>query len=496
MNAMQPLHISLIFTAMKRLGYCLLFLISLNVSLKAQDKWDLQRCVMYAVANNISVKQADIQARIAALTLKLRQAGRYPNLNFSSSSGYNFGRSINPATNQFENTRFFFSNYQLQSGANLFNWFSQRYSIEASKLDKQAADVSVDKARNDIALNVAVAYLQTLLAYQQVQVGNVQIAQTRSQLDLTQKKVNAGALPELNLLEVQAQLATDSATYIASQSTFQQNLIQLKALLSLDMAVPFDIATPEVTSIPLESLADLQPVSVYQQALKNLPLQRADQFRYQSALVTIKAARAAMYPTLSAFAGIGSTYSSLYPDRSKTVVTPLPGFDTIGLVVQTAPGVFSPILSPKYNSYVQYATYGKQMFNINLGERIGVSLSVPIFNNRQLKTNWERAKLNAQSVKLQLEQDNLNLQTDIYNAYTNAVNAQQRFFSSQKAVLAAQKALDFSQKRFDAGLLATFELLTNQNNLNKARLNALAAQFEFVFRMKLLEFYKGQGIKI
>lgn len=481
---------------MKRIVDCLLLLTVVSSSLKAQEKWNLQQCVTYAIANNISVKQADVQARITALTLKLRQAGQYPNLNFSTSSGYNFGRSINPATNQFENNRFFFSNYQLQSGVNLFNWFSQRYTIAAGRLDKRAADAAVDKARNDIALNVAVAYLQTLLAYQQVQVGSVQIEQTRSQLDLTQKRVAAGALPELNLVEMQSQLATDSAAYITSQSTFQQNLIQLKALLSLDMAVPFDIATPDVSLIPVESLADLLPAAVYQQALANLPQQRVDQFRYQSALMSIKAARASMYPTLSGFAGIGSTYSSLYPDRSKTVISPVPGFDTVGLVVQTGPGMYSPILSPKYNSYVPFATYGKQVFNINLGERIGLSLSFPIFNNRQLRTNWERAKLDAESIKLQLDQDNLNLQADIYNAYTNAVNAQERFSSAQKAVQAAQKALDFSQKRFNAGLLSTFELLTNQNNLNRAKLDVLAAQYEFVFRMKLLEFYKGAGLKL
>lgn len=467
-----------------------------SASAKAQDKWDLQRCVTYAVANNISVKQADIQARITALTLKLNQARQYPNLSFSTSSGFNFGRSINPATNQFENNRFFFSNYQLQSGVNLFNWFSQRYAVEASRFDLKAADASVDKARNDIALNVAVAYLQALLAYQQVEISDIQINQTLSQLDVVQKQVRAGALPELNLVEVQAQLASDSAAYITAQSTYQQNLIQLKALLSLDMAVPFEIETPDVNSIPVEPLVDLQPAFVYEQALKNLPQQKVDQYRYQSSLKNIQETKAAMYPTLSAFAGIGSTYSSLYPDRSRTVITPANGYDTVGLVVQTAPGIYQPILSPKFNTYVPYATYGKQVFNINLGERIGLSLSIPIFNNRQLRTNWERAKLNAESIKLQLQQDNLNLQTDIYNAYTNAVNAQQRYLSSQKAVEASQKALDFSQKRYNANLLSLFELLTNQNNLNRAKLNAVAAQFEYVFRMKLLEFYKGQGLKL
>jgi outer membrane protein len=127
---------------------------------------------------------------------------------------------------------------------------------------------------------------------------------------------------------------------------------------------------------------------------------------------------------------------------------------------------------------------------------VGINLSVPIFNNRQLRTNWERSKLNAESIQLQTNQDNLNLQADIYNAFTNAMNAQQRYFAAQKAVEASQKALDFSQKRYDAGLLSMFELITNQNNLTRSKLDVATAQFEYVFRMKLLEFYKGQGLKL
>lgn len=481
---------------MNRKFFCLSIFILVSFFSFSQDRWSLERCVTYAITNNISVKQADVQARITALSVKLNKAGQYPNLGFSTSSGYNFGRSINPATNQFEINKVLFSNYQLQSSVNLFKWFSQRYTIEASKFDKQAAEAAVDKARSDISLNVAVAYLQTLLANEQVQISKVQIEQTLAQMDIVRKRVKAGAVPELNLLEAESQLATDSAAYITAKSTYEQNLIQLKALLNLDMDVAFEIETPNVSLIPVESLAELQPGYVYEQALKNLPQQRVNQFKYQSALKNIQVAKSSMYPTLSSFISVGSTYSNLYPDRSKTVITPLSGFDTVGLVVQTSPGVYQSVLSPKYQTYAPYATYGKQMFGINLGERIGLSLSIPIFNNRQLRTNWERSKLNAESIELQRTQDNLTLQADIYNAYTNAVNAQQRYLSAQKAVESSQKAFDFSQKRYDANLLAFFELLTNQNNLNKAKLNAASAQFEFVFRMKLLEFYKGQGLKL
>jgi outer membrane protein len=175
----------------------------------------------------------------------------------------------------------------------------------------------------------------------------------------------------------------------------------------------------------------------------------------------------------------------------------LPGYDTSKVAfVEVSPGNLKPILSPNYNFFIPDLPYSRQVFDARVGQVIGINLSVPILNNRRLKTNWEKSKLNAENIKLQLDQDNLTLQTDIYTAYTNAVNAQQRYFAAMKSVEVSERALDFSQKRYAAGLLQTIELITNQNNLYRARLDALAAQYEYVFRMKLLEFYKGQGLKL
>jgi outer membrane protein len=480
---------------MKLAVACMAFFLLTGFIAKGQELWDLQRCVTYAMANNISVKQADVQARISALMVKQNEWGRYPGVNLSTNAGNNFGRSINPATNSFENNRIFFSNFQLQSNVNLFNWFSQRYTVEASRLDLKAAQASIDKARNDIALNVAVAYLQTLLANQQAEVSSVQMQLTRSRLENVRKLVNAGSLPELNASEIEAQLATDSAAYIGARATYQQNLILLKALLSMDMTMPFDIVKPDVSAIPVETLADLQPALVYQEALKNLPQQRVNQYRYQAALKNIQVAKASMYPTISAFANIGSRYSSLFPDQQNFVATPTGRLDTLGYV-ETAPGTIYYAVRPDVQVTTKNVGFGRQLFDVNLSQAIGLNLSIPILNGRQLRTGWERSKLNAETVRYQLEQDNLTLQQDIYSAYNDAVTAMQRFNATTRVVAAAEKTFSFSQKRFDAGLLQTIELITNQNNLYRARLDALAAQYEYVFRMKLLEFYKGRGLKL
>jgi outer membrane protein len=479
----------------KRLLLLPAFLLVLYATAGAQEKWTLQRCVAYALENNISVKQADIQARVSAVQLKQSRAGQYPNAGLSTNAGYNFGRSVNPATNAFENQSISFAGFQLQSGVTLFNWFSQRYSIEAARLEQTASDAAIDKARNDVALNVAVAYLQALLGYEQTEISAVQIQQTRSQLENVQKQVTAGTLPELNAAELEAQLARDSAAYIGTRATYQQSVIQLKALLNLDMAAPFDIDKPDVTDIPVESLGELQPQLVYNEALKNLPQQRVNQFRFQAAQKNIQVARASMFPTLSAFANLGSNYSSLFPDQQNITISPTGKFDTLGFV-EVTPGNPIPAVRPRFNAVVPNTPFGKQWFNINLSQAIGVSLSVPLFNNRQLRSAWDRAKLNAETIRLQIDQDNLTLQQDIYTAHNDAVNALQRYSASQKAAQAAEKTFRFSQRRYDVGLLQTIELITNQNNLYRARLDAVSAQYEYVFRVKLLEFYKGRGIKL
>jgi outer membrane protein len=346
-----------------------------------------------------------------------------------------------------------------------------------------------------VALNVAIAYLQALLGYEQMEISAVQVQQTRAQFENIQKQVAAGALPELNAAELEAQLARDSANYISTRATYQQNVIQLKALLNLDMATPFDIDKPDVTAIPVESLAELQPQSVYQEALRNLPQQRVNQYRSLAAQKNIQVARASMFPTISAFGTIGSNYSSLFPDQQNIKVTPTGKYDTLGFV-EINPGNLVPAVRPQFSAVLPNTPFGRQWFDINLSQAIGISVSVPIFNNRQLRTAWERARLNAETIQLQVHQDNLTLQQDIYTAYNDAINAMQRYSASQKAAEAAQKTFGFSQKRYDIGLLQTIELITNQNNLYRAKLDAAAAQYEYVFRVKLLEFYKGQGIKL
>ena len=175
---------------------------------------------------------------------------------------------------------------------------------------KKPTNLVLVRARNDIALNVAAAYLQTLLSIEQANIAKVQIDQTRAQLDNTRKLVDAGSMPELNAAQLEAQLATDSSNYISALGTADQNRIQLIALMNLDESTPFKVATPDVDKIPIPPLAELDPAYVYQLAIATQPLQLLDSMHIVAREYSVKSARGAMYPTLSVFGGLGSNYSN------------------------------------------------------------------------------------------------------------------------------------------------------------------------------------------
>ncbi len=457
------------------------------------EKWDLRKCVEYALQNNITVRQADLQIRFAELELKQSRLSQYPNANFSSTLGYSSGRNQDPTTFSLITTGYAFNNFSLQTSVDLFSWFTKKNTIAAKSLDLKATEIGVEKAKNDIALNVAVAYLQILLAKEQVNLAKVQVTQTRSQLESTRKQVDAGKLPELNAAQVEAQLASDSSSLISAETSAQQSLLQMKALLNMDAAASFDVVTPPVDLIPVEKLADLQPDAVYNLALVNMPQQQVDELNLKSALKSVEVAKGSMYPTLSMFGSLGATYNNKARELTSRTKLNIPtGTVTVGT---TSYQVFS--VSP-FDIYT--STYGKMGYfdqlNQNFRQSIGLSVSIPIFNGANLRTAWQRSKLSVKQVELKKEQNSTTLKQDIYKAYNDAVAALQKFNASKISVETAQKAYNFAQKRYDLSLLSTYELLNSQNALQTARTQLVYVQYDYVFKMKLLEFYKGQGLKL
>lgn len=462
------------------------------VSAYSQELWDLKTAVEYALENNISVRQQDIQARLTALTYDQSKLSQYPNLNFNSNLGLNTGRSIDRTTNQFTTATIFYNTFGLQSNVDVFNFFSKRNTIAANKLQAEASFASVDKLKNDIALNVATAYLQVLLARQQVAISRAKWKQTEAQLTNTRKLVDAGSLPELNAAQLDAQLAQDSSNIVSAKANETQSLYFLKALLALDAAAPFNVLAPPVELIPVEPLADLQPDKVYQLALQNLPQQQVNKLRVAAAQKNLEAAKGALYPSVSMGGSLQTNYSNA-KNQAEFLNSTINGFIPIGVVKGTNDTVLAPNLRQNYHFFSK--PYGDQLGD-NLSKGIGMSILVPIFNGGTARANVQRSRLNLQSLQLQQQQDSLTIKQDIYKAYVDAVAALEKFNAAEKSVAAAQKAFDFAAKRYNIGLLTTVEFLSTQTNLYSAQLAKTQAQFESVFKMKVLEFYKGQGLRL
>ncbi|OIR12174.1 outer membrane efflux protein BepC precursor [mine drainage metagenome] len=433
-------------------------------SLQAQervDKWDLRKLVDYAMQNNISVKQADVQARLAALQLKQAKYYQIPSASFNTGYGPQFGRSIDPTTNQFTTVPLYYQSYSLNGNVAFFNWGRLKNNVAANEFSAKAALTDIERAANDVALNVATYYLQVLASKEQINISEVQIEQRKAQIEITAKQVAAGSLPELNLIQLEAQLASDSSTLISNKTTFQQNVLYLKALLNIDAALPFEVETPAVDKIPLESFGEMQPEAVYQMALTNQPLQKENELKIKAAEKTVLSNKGAMYPTIGGNYSLNTTYNNKAIDYTTGQKTP----------------------------------YGNQLSD-NFRQSLGVGLSIPIFNSGQNRIAYEQSKLNLKNIVLQKDQANITLKQNIYTAYSNAVSAFEKLNAAKKSVESAQKVYDFSFKRYEVGLLSTLELITNQNNLVTAKLQLVSSEYDYVFKMKLLEFYKGQGLKL
>lgn len=475
------------------------FVLFAHSNVSGQEKWNLRTIVDYAMANNIGVKQSEIQAKISALTYKQSRLSLYPTVNFGGNTSVNNGNNQDPITFQQVNETFLTAGIQLQTSADIFNFYSKRNTIAANEWELKAAVANVGKAKNDIALSAANAYLQVLLSIEQEKITLVQVAQTTEQLNNVSKQVAAGSLPELNLVQLEAQLALDSVNYINAKGNVTQSILNLKNFMNIDAAAPFEVDVPPVASIPVEPIADLMPADVYLLALTNQPLQQANAYRLQAAQKSKAAARGAMYPTIAAFGNISTNYLafSKLPFYDRVFSGYVPSSEGLKTNVN---GTLYDVQSPAFTQgnllgYVKPPTLGSQ-FADNRRQSVGLSLSVPIFNSGSLKANYERSKLNIETLEYQKTRDDLQLKQDIYQAHNAAVIALEKFNASKKSVASSEKTFEFANKRYAVGMLSSFDLITTQNNLLRAKFEYTINQFDYVFKMKVLEFYRGQGLKL
>jgi outer membrane protein len=468
--------------------------------ISSPDKWDLKRCVEYALTNNLSVQQSSVQSEIADVNLQQSRWQQYPTADFSHTTSLAWGRSVDPTTNQFTTNQFLSQGFNISAGITVFNWHRIRNNIIASHYEADAYKTDVDKIKNDVSLNVATYYLQVLLARQQVEITKVQMHQTLSQLDFTRKKVTAGVIPELDALTLEGQYASDSSAYISAVANADQQILLLKQVLNVDAGQPFDITTPPVDQIPVEPILQLQPETVFQIAMQNQPAQKANELRIKSLEASMKSSRASMFPTISVGGNLGTNFSS--PNKIITGGS-ITGYksDPFGPKININ-GSEYPVLNPVVQLNQENVGFGDRwtgwgtQMNNNFRQNMGLSISVPILSGGQARFGYQRSKLNLKNAQVVKALADQTLKNDIYKAYYSASAALQKFNAARISVDITQKTFDVARKRNDLGLLSTIDLIISQNNLTRAKFDLASAQFDYVFKMKVLEFYKGQGIKL
>ena len=463
------------------------FLIITPLLLKGQETWSLQRCVEHALKNNISVKQSEIsmeQAKISLLQKKMQMA---PTVNGSASNNYNFGRSVDPYTYTFTTEQIQSVNFSLNGNLTLFNGFQLQNELKQSQLDFRASEFDLEKIRNDISLNVTSSFLQVLYAKEQLMAAKNRNEQSIKERDRTKALTEAGSLTQGNLLDAEAQLASDELAFINAENQFTVANLTLFQLLELNESDSIIVEEP-VTDVPDLSVFSLESQAVFQLAEQSLPELKSSAYKERSAVRALAIARGARYPRLSFFGSLGTGYSNT---TQRFIGSKFVGLFPTGSVTNKGDTVLGQVFSS-----TREKTPFEDQLNQNYSKSMGFSLNFPLFNGWSVNGNVSRAKLNMKNAQYGTELIRKQVFKSIQQAHADAYGAQKKYYASQKSRDAMRSSFSFTEKKYKGGLLSSLDFLTVKNNLSKAESDFLQAKYDYIFRVKVLDFYAGKKLSL
>ena len=411
-------------------------------------KWTIQECVDYALKNNISIKQSELDLKISDIE-KLEAIGNFtPSVTASANYGINTGANINPATNQFENETFKSASANLNSGVNLFNGLVNWKNLQRVKLNKLANTYRLDKMKDDIALSVANSYLQILFNKEQIKVLVNQNRITKENLIRTAELIQAGTIPSGDIYDLRASDATQEQQIINAENTLMISKLALAQTLLLKEYANFDVADEDM-DIPTTAILVQSPEAIAIKAKEVVNDLKIANSNLEIAKKDVEISKTSFLPSLSGFVGYNTRWSQSIP---------------IGFMDQLS------------------------FFD---GTNLGIQLNVPILNGFASRGRVQRSKINQERTKLLVEQSELDLERTVFQAYNDLKNAKSAYNAALKTSEARKLSLDFSKERYNVGLLNSFDysqaLLTYEN----AQSEVLRAKYDYIFKIKLVEFYFG-----
>lgn len=463
--------------------------------------WTLQSAVDYALAHNLTVRASDLTAQQQQASQRLNRAALLPTAGLNGTQGFNFGTNRDPFTNQFQQLNVRSNNFSASAQATLFSGFQLRNTVKQGVLDAEAAQLDVEKARNDLSLNVASSFLQLLLAQELIRASEARLSTTQAQVSRSEKLLRAGAVAEGNVLDSRAQLAGEERTLVTAQNQLALAQLSLVQLLNLDPATAsrFAVAAPTLPDpATLAPASDaLDPNATFDVARQRQPEIKAAELRVRSAERGLDIARGAYYPRLTVAGGVQTGFSSARTQFLRTVGEPVPV--PVLQVNPTAPGGYSAspfvLLSPQATVTPLAYRFLDQLAD-NRGEFVQFSLNVPILNGLQTRVGVQRAQINVQQASLRAEQTQLQLRQTIQQSYADALAAQRRYAASSRQVEALALAFRNAEIRFNNGLLNGTDFNIARNNLTAAESDMIQAKYEFFFRYKVLDFYQGKPLSL
>ncbi|PSR52605.1 TolC family protein [Adhaeribacter arboris] len=449
--------------------------------------WTLQECIDQAIKSNLTIQQTQLQADLSRVTLRQAQLNRLPTINGSTAYNLNSGRSIDPTTNSFVSETIKSNNLQVYASVPLFSGGQLINTIKRNNFDNQAAVADVARSRNDIMLNVVTFYIQIIFNNEILKANELLRSSTLAQLDRTQKLFNAGSVPETNVLELKAQLASDDVNIITAKNNIDIAKLNLSQLLNLPNAI-FELEVPAIPD-PDQDVIIVDANQIFETAQLNLPEVKAADLRVSSALAGIDISRSAYYPQLSFNAGYNTLYSSGRPlfEPTGSLVEQTLGFaSNDGL-----PGEELKIFVP--GSRTMKYPYFDQIKD-NQSKNIGLSLNVPIFNGFLARNNVSRSKINHQNAVLNTELVRDQLQKSIQQSVADALAAQKKFIAVKNQLAALEQSYKNAEIRFANGVMNATDFNVARNNFTKAQSDLIQAKYDYTFKLKVLDYYQNKPL--
>ena len=422
---------------------------------KAQEAWSLEKCIDYAIEHNLTVKQQEAARDKNAIDLNTARWSRLPDLNGSASHSFNFGRSLQ-SNNTYQSINTQSTGFSVSTSIPLFTGMQIPNAVALSKLNLQAAVEDLNKAKEDISIQVTSAYLQVLFNQELAKVAHDQAALSKEMLAQKEAFFRNGKASESEWLEAKARVAQDRLSAVQADNSLSLALLDLSQLLELPSPDNFRIAAPDVRMERLEK-GLTSPADIYNQAVLTKPAVMAAMYRLQGAAKSVKIAQSAWYPQLSFGAGLSTNYYKM--------------------------------------SGRENARFRTQLRD-NFSQYVGFSLSVPIFNRLSTRNKVRSARLDQTTLAWQLEETKKSLYKEIQQAYYNAANSRTQYYSSETAQEAAESSFELMKKKYINGKANATEYNEARTNWMKALSDCIQAKYEYLFRTKILDFYKGTPLTL